>query len=151
MIKFERFLGLIVIMALIFKFFHLTGGGVLLTFSLTSLVCIYHLFGFAFFNQIDLSRIFDKKSYQGISAFRVLTAIGAGIGLSYTCLGILFKFQHWPGANIVLLAGLIFTSAILLIALIRFFKTERDDFYKFIFFRVAIIGGFGLILILLPN
>ena len=148
MVKFEKSLGFVVIVALVFKYFHLQGGGILLTFSLMSLACLYYLFGFAFFNQIDLNGIFDKKSYQGISTFRILTAIGAGIGLSCICLGILFMFQHWPGANIILSAGLILTFIILFISLIRFFTTERADFYKLIFIRIAVIGGFGLTLLL---
>ena len=150
MVKFEKILGLIVIVALTLKFFLIPGGGILLTFSLMSLACIFYLFGFAFFNQIELSRIFQKNSYQGISGLRIWGAIGTGIGLSQICIGILFTLQHWPGANITLITGLIVTLIVFVIALIRFFKS-KNNYYKFIFKRIVIIGGFGLLLILLPE
>jgi uncharacterized membrane protein len=92
-----------------------------------------------------LRQVFRKKSYKGITALRIIGAIGAGMGLGAICVGLLFKFAQWKGANTNLYAGLIITLFVLIIALFRFFKNS-SDFYKQIFMRIAIIGGLGLLL-----
>ena len=142
--RFERLFGILFVVALVFKFFHWPGGGILATVSLTSLACLYYLFGFAIFNNIELNDIFNRKSYEGISALRIIGSIGVGWGLSTICMGILFKIQHWPGANIMLLSGFITIIVVFIIALVKFFLS-KSDFYKTVLLRIAIIGGFGLI------
>jgi hypothetical protein len=48
------------------------------------------------------------------------------------------------------LIGLISTSIVLVIALIKFLKS-KSNYYTRIFKRIAIIGGFGLILFVVPE
>jgi uncharacterized membrane protein len=109
------------------------------------LACIYYPLGFAFFNKIKIKEIFKKSSYSDLSALRVLGAIGAGTALSTICVGILFKLQRWPGSDINLLAGLILSLIVLIIAIIRFVKS-KDLFYRQIFIRFSIIGIFGVLM-----
>ncbi len=148
--KFEKILGIVILISLIMKFSFIIGGDILTILSISLLILIYYPFGFAFFNQIRLRRVFKKDSYKGISGLRIIGAIGVGMGLSAICLGILFKLQHWPGSNINLLAGLVTTMIVLIIALIKYYKC-KDNYYKRIFKRIAIIGGLGLLLTVLPE
>ena len=148
--KLEKILGIVILISLIMKFSFIMGGDILAILSISLLTLIYYPFGFAFFNQIRLRRVFKKDSYKGISGLRIIGAIGVGMGLSPICLGILFKLQHWPGSNINIASGLVTTLIVLIIALIKFSKS-KDNYYKRIFKRIAIIGGLGLLLTVLPE
>ena len=148
--RLEKILGLIVLIALILKLTLILGGGILIVLSLSILAIIYYPFGFALFNQIGFKQIFKKDSYKALSALRIIGAIGVGTALSIICVGLLFKLQHWPGSKINLLAGLITSLIILIIALIKYFKT-KGDFYSRIIKRLIIIGGFGLIMLLISD
>jgi uncharacterized protein (TIGR02145 family) len=148
--KLEKILGIVLIFALILKFNLITGHGILTVFSLTILSLIYFPFGFAFFSQIKLKRIFRKDSYQGLSALKIIGAFSAGIALSAVCMGILFRLQHYIGGELYLIIGLVSTFIVLIIALIKFVK-NKTAFYTRIFKRIAIIGGFGLILAIIPD
>ena len=142
--RFEIIFGIVFLIAVIFKIADWPGGSILGTISLTLLACFYFLFGFAFFNKIRLKNIFSKDSYKEISVLRIIGSIGFGWGLSTVCMGILFKMMHWPGGNIQLGVGLTQIFVITIIALIKFFQS-KNDFYKNVLLRIAIIGGFGLI------
>ena len=141
--RFEIILGIIFLIALIFKIALIPGGVILATISLTLLAMFYNFFAFAFFNKIRLKNIFSGKSYQGISVWRIIGSIGLGWGLAALCMGILFKLMQWPGGMIMLLTGLITILIVVIIALVKFFLS-KGDFYKTILLRIAIIGGFGL-------
>ncbi len=147
--KFEKIILILIVIALIMKFSLIPGGSVLVGISLTILSIIYYLLGFAFFNGIRLRHVFKKQSYKGISALRVIGGIGTGMGLSTIIIGIQFKLLHVAGADMMLKVGLGTTIVILFIAFIKFLKA-KDEFYKLIFSRIAIIGGLGLILAVLP-
>ena len=112
--------------------------------TLGTLAFLYYPFGFALFNRIGFRQIFKKKSYEGLSALRIFGSIGAGMAFSAICMGILFKIQRWAGANLMLIDGLVPTFIILIIALIKYFKT-KGKFYIEILKRTAIIGALGLL------
>jgi len=141
--RFEKIFGIVVLIALFFKVANWPGGSIMLTIGLTSLAFIYWPFGFAFFNNISLNEIFNKSSYSGISAQQIIISIVAGWGLSTVSMGILFKMQHWPGAVVILLSGLITIFVVTIIALVKFLRL-KSDFYKLILLRIAIIGVIGL-------
>jgi hypothetical protein len=146
----EKIIGIAFVISLILRFNLIPGNGILTVFPLTILACIYNPLGFAFFNNIKLRKVFRKESYKGISTLRIIGAICAGIALSAICTGTLFRLQHYPGGEINLLSGLICTLIVLIIALIKFYK-NKSEFYSRIFKRIAIIGGFGLILAITPD
>lgn len=148
--KLEKILGAIIILSLAMKVTFIPGGAILNILSLAILSWIYYPLGFAFFNQIRLRHIFKKSSYQGISALRIIGAISIGMALSGICSGILFIIQHYAGGEKMLIAGLGYTGIILIIVLFKFFK-RKDIFYKRILKRIAIIGGFGLLLLVFPD
>lgn len=148
--KLEKIIGIVVLIALILKLALIPGSGILTVLSLSILTMIYNPFGFAFFNGIRLRDIFKKNSYKGISGLRIIGAIGLGMGLAAICSGVLFKIQHWPGGENNLIVGLVTTLIILVIAFIKYLES-KSDYYKFMFKRIAIIGGLGLILAFLPD
>lgn len=126
------------------------GGGVLTVLALSTLSIIYFYLGFALFNDIRLRKIFKKDSYKEISSSRILGAVGAGITLSMTTIGLMFKFQSWPGADLNLGVGLFGLLIVTIIGLTKYFK-NKSDYYTRIFKRAAIFGGLGLIIMLTPE
>ena len=146
----EKICGLLIFVSLILKLALITGGSILFVLSILVLSLIYYPFGFAFFNQVILRRIFKKESYKGISVLRIIGAIGVGMALSAICIGTLFKIQEWPGANTNLKAGLISSILILIISIYKYLKFKAL-YYKRILIRLIIIGVFGLILLYTSN
>ncbi|HON20965.1 MAG TPA: hypothetical protein PLW70_06510 [Bacteroidales bacterium] len=144
MIKLEKFLGIAAVIGLILKLIRIPGSMILLILILGALAFLYYPFGFALFNRIGFRQIFKKKSYEGLSALRIIGSIGAGMAFSAICMGILFKIQRWAGVNLMLIDGLVPTFIILIIALIKYFKT-KGKFYIEILKRTAIIGALGLL------
>lgn len=126
------------------------GGGLLTVLTLLTLSGIYMYLSFALFNGIRLRKIFKKDSYKGISTMRIVGAVGSGLALSTTTVGILFKFQSWQGATFNLGAGLVGLLIVTIIGAIKYLKS-KSEFYTMIFKRVAVFGGLGLILILIPK
>lgn len=148
--KGELILIAIALVALLLNILLIPGGGVLTVLSLSSLSMIYFYFGFALFNDIPLRKVFKKESYKEVSSARTVGAVGAGMALSMTIIGIMFKFQAWPGSELNLLVGLLGLVVVLIVGLIKCSK-NKSEYYTRIFKRAAIFGGLGLILILTPR
>ena len=148
--KSEIVLAILSVIALVLNLLLIPCSEILTCLSLLGLAIIYHYLGFALFNNIKLKNVFKKDSYKGITKFRILGAIGAGFSLSMTVIGIMFKFQSFPGASFMLIGGLIGLLIVTIIGIIRYSK-NKSDYYTKIFKRVAIIGGIGLVLILMPK
>jgi glucan phosphoethanolaminetransferase (alkaline phosphatase superfamily) len=107
-------------------------------------------FSFAFFNGVQLRNIFKKVAYTDVSALRIVGAIGTGIALSQTIIGLIFKFNEWPGAFVMMSVGL---SGLLVVAIVGFiqFAKNKIDYYRNIFKRIALFGVLALILVVLPS
>jgi hypothetical protein len=148
--KTEIILSLIIIIGIIMRILIVPGRGLVLVIGFSSLAIMYQFLGFAFFNDIPLTNIFKKASYQGISVLRIIGTVALGLSLSVGLLGILFKFQFYPGAGFMLLEGSIFISLCFIVALIRYNRNKSKS-YKIIFTRIAIVGGFALVLSLIPK
>ena len=148
--KLEIILGIVISISLIMTLAMLPYGNLVFIISFLVLSIIYYPFGFLFFNNIRLRNIFKKESYKGISALRIIGAVGIGMSLSAICIGILFTIQHYPAARVNLLTGFATSLIVAVIALIKYFK-NKDIYYARILKRICIIGGFGLFLILLPS
>jgi len=125
------------------------GSGVVAVVGISVLSVIYFYLGFAFFNNIRLRSIFKKESYKGVGTLRIVGALGAGFAISTTAIGILFKFQSWPGVEFTLGAGLAGLFIVTVIGLIKFAK-NKSAFYTKIFKRVAIFGVLGILLLAIP-
>jgi len=148
--KGEKILVALSVFALVLNLFLIPFGGVLTVMTLSALSILYFYFGIALFNNIRLRKIVKKESYEGISPLRRAGAVGAGMALSVTTTGLMFKFQAWPGANIYLVIGLFGLVAVIVPVAIKYSK-NKSVFYTRIFKRAALYGGLGLMLILTPK
>lgn len=136
--------GLMVI-ALIMKIYHLPGAGILLTAASLSLAFIYALLGVTNFDEISIKRIFQQKLDISINNKDQLLGFVTGMSLSVGVISILFKVQHWPSSNMMLLASML-TLAIISIILARFYVNKKDIKYLNIFQRaIAVICILGVL------
>ena len=138
------------IIALVLKLLLVPGSGILSVLSISILSVIYMYLSFALFNGIRGKNIFKKDSYAAISRMRIIGAIGAGLALSITTIGLLFKIQSWPGASFNLGIGLLSLFIVAVIGIIRY-RQYKSEYYTKIFKRVAVVGGLGLIFFFIPN
>jgi len=143
----EKILAIAALIALILKFSLVSGGDFIALWTMLILACLYYPLGFLFFNQIRLRDIFKKTSYKNVTAPRIIFAISTGIGLSAIVVGSLFKLLNFSGADEMLLSGLIVTTVVFVIALTLLLK-NNDTNSKFILWRVGLIGGIGIFLLL---
>lgn len=148
--KIELIVGLISLLSLVLNLLLVPGGGVLTILMLSIFSMLYFALSIVILNNIGLRSAFKKESYKGISTARIIGSIATGIALSITIIGVLFKFQSYPGANLELIYGLTGLIIVLIVGLIRYIKT-KNKFYIDVFKRLLIVGGFGLMLILMPN
>lgn len=83
-------------LALLFKFQHWPGAGILLVVGLVA-------FGLVF-----IPLLLRKKMQEDSSARRTLMNVSGATGLTLFSLGILFKIQHWPGAALMICSSVLF-------------------------------------------
>ena len=147
--NFERIVATIALLGIILKLCMVSSGSILIVISLSTLYIFYFL-SFIFLNGIRFRDIFKRESYKHTNAKRIIGAIGIGFALSTIIMGILFKLLFWTGADQQLIVGLPLAAFISIIAFI-FYLRNKIEYYRRIFRRVAIIGGFGLLLYLTPT
>ncbi len=148
----EKILIGLILLAFLFSAMRWPGGGVLLVLSLSALACLYYPLGAFLFNGIRLRHAFNKASYVGLPGSRLLAALGIGMVLSMLVLGMLFKWQFWPGSAIMLGLGLPLSVAVLLILLYR--GSLRSDFRPFAAkagTRLVVWSALALVLWLTPQ
>ena len=148
--KFELIVGLIATFGIFLKIKHypLSAEFIILFFCLLS--WFYLVFSFALFNGVRFRDIFKKSAYKDATPKKIIGAIGLGWGLSVIINGGLFKLVLYPGAQPMLLVGLLHIGIILVVAIVYYFR-NKSDYYKRIFKRIAIYGAFGLTLYLIPT
>lgn len=117
---------------------------------LSFLSMLYFHLGFAIFNTIRLRKIFNKESYKNISTLKIFGSIAAGLTLSITVIGILFKVMHWPGASVNLIFGFSGILIVSVISIVKYLKT-KSPYYTKILSRNLVFGGIALFLILIPE
>lgn len=125
-------------------------GNILIVLSLSLLSILYMYLSFALFNGIRFRHILKKESYKGISTMRIIGAIFTGLALSITLIGILFKYQLWPGATINLRVGLSGLVLMVLIGAVGYARSKAA-YYTNIAWRIAVYGALGLTMLLLPT
>jgi len=140
----------IAVLALLMKLLHLPTSGILTILSLSSISVIYMYFGFALFNNLRFRKIFKKESYKEISTKRIVGGVGAGLALSISAIGILFKFQSWPGASVNLIMGIVGLTVVTIISLIKM-KKNTDNYYSNILKRVVGFGAICIFLFVIPT
>ncbi|MBB6610380.1 hypothetical protein H7F15_04960 [Pontibacter sp. Tf4] len=148
--KTEIILGAMAAVALITNLLFAPTGNILIVLSLSVLSILYMYLSFALFNGIRFRHILKKESYKGISTMRIIGAIFTGLALSITLIGILFKYQLWPGATINLRVGLSGLVLMVLIGAVGYARSKAA-YYANIAKRIAIYGALGIIMLLLPT
>ena len=143
------FIGLAII-AVILKMLHIPGSGILTVLSFFILSILYFFLGFALFNDIRFRSIFKKSFFRDYDALKIVGAYIAGVVLSISALGILFKFQSYPGDELFLGLGSLGVLIVLIAFLIKLIAT-KDHFYSKILKRVILFGSFCIFLYLLPE
>ena len=97
---------------------------------LSFLSMLYFHLGFAIFNTIRLRKVFNKESYKNISALKIFGSIAAGLSLSITIIGILFKVMHWPGASVNLIFGFSGILMVSVLSIVKYLKTKSPYYTK---------------------
>lgn len=137
-----RLLSVVAWIAVIFEFFLIPGGGVLLVLSMSFLAIYYILFGFAYFNRLDFKQMVNPNTYDTIPQTRIFAGLGLGIAFGIVCTGILFKFQFWPGGDVHLRTGLILLTMFLIFNVYKYFKT-KSKYNREISIRVFLFTALG--------
>jgi hypothetical protein len=136
--------------AIVLDMFLVPGAGIAMILLLSLLSVFYFCSGFLLFNSIRLREVTKKDRFKGISAGRILGAVGTGVALSYAIIGILFELRIWPGAGITQINGLVLLAVVTIVGLFKYAR-NKSPYYTRIFKRVAIIGGLVLILLVTPS
>lgn len=122
---------------------------ILFIFFATNLSLYYYIFGFAVFNNIPLSKLTKKESYQLIEIKRIVLSIISGWAFSTIIVGIIFKLFDWGFGDTIIIIGLIVNLASLTYSIFKYIS-NKSPFYLGLIIRGMIYGGFSLSLYLLP-
>jgi hypothetical protein len=145
----EKILIALAALLAILKFLIVPGSGIFMVLVFCLLSSLYFYCGFALFNNIRLRLIFKKDSYKEISTGRIIGGIALGLSLSFSIIGFLFIAQHWPGASFHLIISISSGIVILIISLIKFFKTKAS-YYKNALRRISVSTTISIILFVVP-
>lgn len=148
--KTEKILAVIAFTSIILSMNHVPFGGALSALSFTILALLYMYLSFALFNKIPFTRILKKKAYLNVSKLRILGTVLTGMFLSFSLIGMLFKLQLYPMADINLLTGILGLLIAAIISIIKY-SIGKDKFYFEILKRIILIGAFGLLFTITPK
>ncbi len=119
---------IIFLIGILFKVQHWPGASILISSGLV-------LIAFVFLPSLVFSKISDDKGEGKKTAY----LLGLFAGVFYIA-GYMFKMQHWPGASVLILIGLILSVAIFLPAFsYANFKDETYVSGRYIFLVVAVM------------
>jgi 4-hydroxybenzoate polyprenyltransferase len=141
--KLETILLGLFFLSIILKIFSLSGGELILLLSGASLAMFYYVAGYFIMNDVSLRRLLKERNGKNVSVPVLFGSIMAGWDFSIITLGILFKLMFFPGADNMLVTGIILLT-VLQIGSIFIRKTHPETFARF-FNRVIIFFGAGLL------
>jgi hypothetical protein len=138
--KTEKTFWIIFIVTVILRLLNIPGHGLLTVLTLGVLGILYFPAGFYFFCDKQL-----KKQ-------NLVLSIVSGFFLSYIPVGILFKLQHYPAQNVMMMIGLISGLSFLIIT---YFLRKRSDenlktYYNNMLIRTLILTVLIIIFFVLP-
>jgi hypothetical protein len=84
--------------------------------------------GYANFQNLQLETNLQKFGQKAIVLKRILHSVGALVAILITA-GLMFKWLHWPFANIILLSGSMLL--ILIVIPVYFYDRYKSSIYKF--------------------
>lgn len=115
---FEKVCIVMLLIGVALKLLHIAGAGILITVSALALSAVYLIFGFAFFNNVPVKKMFKKTAYSGVSAVKIIYAIFAGWTLAIIVYGVVFGMHNWPGTEIMLLNGIFMSLLLFIVSLV---------------------------------
>ncbi len=129
------------LVSIILKLMNWPFGGIFLTMSLSTLAIMYFPMGF-----LTLRNAASDKQNTAMS-------LSAGLVMCIALIGMLFKFQIWPGSGVMLLVGSVGTFLVLarVFSLKNNAEEDMKAYYQGLFSRLSIIGLLGLFLYLIPS
>jgi hypothetical protein len=110
----------IAIVSIVMRLFSITGGVLLATLSFCILSMFYLLISFLLLNDLKIKDVFRKEAYQVVGWKHVLFSVITGFVLALGTIGILFAFNNWPGASLLLRVGIFLLFITVAISLIKY-------------------------------
>ncbi len=139
--KTEKVSASIFLVGFIFPIMHWPGAGPLIVFSLSIMAVLYFPFAFYFFC--------DKQIKRQNPALSIIS----GLFLSFIPIGLMFKILYWPGAQQVVIIGLI--SALIIFAVINYLKKKAPEdllvYYKNMMQRTLVLLILSIVLFITPQ
>lgn len=132
--KTETILATCMLVGLILKGSNIPGGNIVTIVAITFMAIVYFPFGFYFFSD----RYLNNQN--------ILLSIVSGMFLSVAVIGILFHLMNWPGANTMLIIGLVSIFPVLVISWLQKTKNKEErltHYYNRLLLRQFLIFTFG--------
>lgn len=148
--RFEIVLIVLIVLGFILNISGVAGGALVISLSIFTLSAFYFLCSYFLFSNIGLRDAFKSSTFKSLSILRIIGAFFCGAFLGLGLLGLLFKWQFWPGASFMLLVALVNISVILIISIIKFTK-QKSIFYKNLLKRAVVMFVLGIVAFFLPS
>jgi len=128
------FITILLLIGVEFKIMHWPGASISIILSVSALSMYVFLVAIANINK-----------YKDNTLLKVCNGFG-GFSSSILAIGLLFKIMHWPGAQMMLFAGLLLGSFVLLMFVVAYLKDDQPiflspgTFFSAIAFSILIYG-----------
>lgn len=143
--KTELILISLTLLAIVLVKIDMTGAVLIILFTYMLLSLFYFVFGFALFNGIEYKDILAADTYKKLPNWKVVLGVAMGWLSSIMVGGILFKVQHYPGAEFMLIVSLFPLAILHLIAYFTFPPGTSDLTRLSLFWRNYIMLGLGFV------
>lgn len=138
--KLELICAGIMLLSFIGSLIGIPGTSMTLILSFAILIWLYYPFGVLFFNDIRLREALNFKLWQAVPGRYLAQGFVGGFILCISMGGVVFKWNSWPGAELMLRLGLGLAIVFLMVVMVSN-RGRVDDFHKRLFIRFAIIGS----------
>tara|TARA_R110002050_G_C8961107_1_gene514325 strand:- start:6163 stop:6777 length:615 start_codon:yes stop_codon:yes gene_type:complete len=141
---------IVALIAVILRLFHYPGGGPLIVLSLSLLSLLYFYGGILLFLDIPIKKIANSGTFKELPTLRIVGAGLTGATLSVMVIGLLFKWQSYPGSFSMMIIGL---GSMAVITVLSFWKWKKSahPFYIDILKRVVVYSLIGWVLLGIPT
>lgn len=142
---FEKTIIGFIIISLLTKLLVLPGSILFTAIPFLTLSVFYLCFSFLFFNNIPVNLIFSGKAYSQVKWQRLVLTIIVGIEFSIATFGLLYGFNHWHGAKVILSIGILLLALTGIILLIQYL-IYKSKFHQAILIRNGLMLLISIIL-----
>ncbi len=150
MVKAERILFLVSLLALGMNLFLVPFGGIATFLLLGAFAIFYFYFGYRLFNELENSPNGGRGNKNQLYGIKKFVILGTSYVLSGSLVGIIFKFQSFPNPNFLIGAGVIGGIIILVIGNLKY-KPDYPKSYSILSKRILPVCIICLVLLVLPR